>query len=94
MQEVHAVATYGDMLRLLAQRLETKYDADGAYLAAPDGSAEEVRARRAMARAIDRYYVVADVISQLYGVDERDVRDDARALLAAWEAEKGGDGDA
>lgn len=94
MKEVHAVATYGDMLCLLAQRLETKYDADDAYLAAPDGSAEEVRARWAMARAIDRYYVVADAISQLYGVDERDARDDARALLAAWEAEKGGDGDA
>ncbi len=28
MQEVHAVATYGDMLRLLAQSLEAKYDAE------------------------------------------------------------------
>ena len=94
MKEVHAVATYGDMLRLLAQRLEAKYDADDAYLAAPDGSAEEVRARWAMARAIDGYYVVADAISQLFGVDEAAARDDARAMLAAWEAEKGGDGDA
>lgn len=94
MQEVHAVATYGDMLRLLAQRLETLLDTKDAFLSAPGGSAEEVHARWATASAIVRYYVVADAISQLFGVDERDVYDDARALLAAWEAEKGGDGDA
>ncbi len=94
MLEVHAVATYGDMLRLLAQRQDAQYAAIVPFLAAPIDSAEEARAQREVERAIDRCLVIADAISQLFGVDEDDARNDAREILAAREAESGGDGDA
>lgn len=94
MKEVHAVATYGDMLRLLAQRLETVRDANDAYFSAPNGSVREARAREAHIKAVDRYLVVVDAISQLFGVNESDSRADVEELLAAWEAGNGDDGDA
>ncbi|WP_449133814.1 hypothetical protein [Senegalimassilia sp.] len=81
MQEVHAVATYGDMLRLLAQRLETVLDAKDAFLSAPDGSTQEYRALISHVMAIDRCRVVADAISWLYGVGEDEVMADAMEML-------------
>lgn len=81
MQEVHAVATYGDMLRLLAQRLEAVLDASDAYFSAPNGSVQEARARKAHIKAVDRYLVIVDAISQLFGVNESDSRADVEEML-------------
>lgn len=91
MQEVHAVATYEQSLRVLAQRLRDVREADDAHLAAPPGTPEKERALRAYLAAAASYGAVADAVCQLYGVEYFAAISGAEEMLAAQEA---GDGDA